>query len=264
MVQYSIGDTMPHWIFYARANDRMFFSSTPPFQPLNNDPEQRKRAFFHRGSHADQSVIQSILHEQCYAFEHLRRAGDIQKAYQTMLQHGQVPLILDAGAHIGASVVYWAKHYPQAHITAWEPDAANFEILTLNTRGLNVDLRLAALGATSGEMTLVDPGEGEWGYRIQAEGVGPRVVVESASTMVAAKRAGGYCPFIAKIDIEGGEAELFAQDTDWVDFFPLLIIELHDWLLPGRANSQNFLRCVASKKRDFVFRGENVFSIANP
>lgn len=45
---------------------------------------------------------------------------------------------------------------------------------------------------------------------------------------------------------------------------PLMIVELHDWMLPRTANSANFLKAVAARNRDFVFRGENVFSIRNP
>jgi hypothetical protein len=70
-------------------------------------------------------------------------------------------------------------------------------------------------------------------------------------------------PFLCKIDIEGGERELFAEQTGWIDCFPLLVIELHDWLLPGQGVSRHFLREMAVRDRDFVYRGENVFSIAN-
>ena len=37
----------------------------------------------------------------------------------------------------------------------------------------------------------------------------------------------------------------------------------HDWLLPKQQNSGNFLRQISSRNRDFVFHGENVFSISN-
>ena len=71
-------------------------------------------------------------------------------------------------------------------------------------------------------------------------------------------------PFLLKIDIEGAEADVFSQNTDCFDRFPLIIIELHDWMLPGQANSQAFLRWHAGLDRDFVLAGENVFSVRNP
>jgi hypothetical protein len=70
-------------------------------------------------------------------------------------------------------------------------------------------------------------------------------------------------PFIAKIDIEGAEADLFAANTGWVQSFDLVIIELHDWMLPGQGTSRNFLKCIANLDRDFLHIGENIFSIRN-
>jgi hypothetical protein len=66
-----------------------------------------------------------------------------------------------------------------------------------------------------------------------------------------------------KIDIEGFEEELFSKNTEWVDKFPLLVIELHDWMLPRDRTSAHFLTLIATLDRDFVYIGENVFSISN-
>ncbi len=56
---------------------------------------------------------------------------------------------------------------------------------------------------------------------------------------------------------------MFSGGTDWLDQFYVAAIELHDWMLPGQASSRPFLSAVAALDRDFLFRGENVFSIAN-
>lgn len=70
-------------------------------------------------------------------------------------------------------------------------------------------------------------------------------------------------PFIIKIDIEGSENALFLKNTEWVDLFPVLVLELHAWMLPGTANSGPFLREIAVRDRDFVYHGENIFNISN-
>jgi FkbM family methyltransferase len=230
---------------------------------LSNEANGTQREFFHRGTEADTGVIQQIFVNQDYSLERLHRGNELREFYEKSVRDGRSPLILDAGANIGASVVYWATTFPQAHITAWEPEGGNFELLKKNSDGLNVDLRFSAIGAMAGSAGLVDPGTGEWGFRAVAGAVGKRVPVEAAGSAVAEKLDAGYVPFIAKIDIEGGEADLFSRDTEWVDHFPVLIVELHDWLLPGTGNSRSFLRCVADRNRDFVFIGENVFSIRN-
>lgn len=235
-----------------------------PLQTLNIRSEDgQEREFRHRGTRADLGVISQIFEAQDYSLRRLQRGAELQGLYDRIAAAGGVPLVLDAGANIGASVLYFAHAFPRVHIAALEPARNNFELLQANAAGLDVDARCAAIGAADGETALVDPGEGEWGYRTAADGAGERVRVISATRLVAEKRAAGQVPFIAKIDIEGGEAELFSRDTDWVDLFPLLVIELHDWLLPRAGTSRNFLRCIAGRDRDFVYRGENVFSIAN-
>ena len=70
-----------------------------------------------------------------------------------------------------------------------------------------------------------------------------------------------FVPFIIKIDIEGFESELFSKNTEWIDMFPLVIIELHDWMLPKTANSNNFLKEISKLDRDFLYFNENIFSI---
>jgi len=226
-------------------------------------PDSRERVFQHRGTRADCGVFAQIFESQDYSLERLRRGAELRSRYDAMVGAGRRPLILDAGANIGASVVYFAMTFPRAHVLALEPERNNFDLLRENTAGLDVELLCAGIGAVPGESALVDPGEGEWGYRTIRGGAGAPVAIRAASDLVEAKRAQGFEPFIAKIDIEGGEAELFSRDTEWVGAFALLIVELHDWLLPGSASSRNFLRCVAALDRDFVYLGENVFSIRN-
>ena len=41
-------------------------------------------------------------------------------------------------------------------------------------------------------------------------------------------------PFIVKVDIEGFEADLFSANTQWVGRTPIIITELHNWLIRER------------------------------
>ncbi len=70
-------------------------------------------------------------------------------------------------------------------------------------------------------------------------------------------------PFLVKIDIEGAEKELFQQNTEWMAKTPVIIVELHDWMLPGQRVALPFLRSLCQLDRDFISMGENVLSIAN-
>ena len=225
-----------------------------------NLPGSGSRTFRRRDTRADLGVVAQMFEHQHYSFGRLRRGAELVRQYEELVAAGRRPLVLDFGAHIGAAAVYFALQFPRAHIVALEPDAANFALLEANVAGLDVDARCVAVGSRDGEAALVDPGEGEWGYRTAA---GKGIRVESAARLVADKLAAGYAPYLAKIDIEGGEGELFSADTGWADSFPLVIIELHDWLMPGAGTSRGFLAWAAARERDFVPIGENVFSIAN-
>lgn len=88
-------------------------------------------------------------------------------------------------------------------------------------------LHEAAIGSIEGSASLSDPGEGEWGYRTARDHAG-NLSILSMNSLLESSASGNGTPFIAKIDIEGAEADLFAANTDWVQRFDLLIIELHD------------------------------------
>ena len=225
-------------------------------------PDGLIRSFEHRGSPADLGVFEQIFVTQDYSLGRLRRGRELVLRYEAMLASGKTPIIVDAGANIGASVVYWGIHFPKAQILAIEPDKANFALLRKNTQGLNVILHEAAIGSIEGSASLSDPGEGEWGYRTARDDAGGLPIISMDGLLESGVARNG-APFIAKIDIEGAEADLFAANTGWVQSFDLVIIELHDWMLPGQGTSRNFLKCIANLDRDFLHIGENIFSIRN-
>jgi FkbM family methyltransferase len=158
--------------------------------------------------------------------------------------------------------VYFALQYSSGRVVAVEPEKGNADLLRRNCEGLDIVVREAALGAEAGTAFLSDPGHSDWGFRVGESGSVP-VAVVSVPELLAEAEALQLFPLICKIDIEGGEAALFAKNTAWVDRFALIIIELHDWLFPGEGNSRSFLRAIAANDFDFMFRGENAFCFNN-
>ncbi|MCM8738666.1 FkbM family methyltransferase [Azospirillum sp. A1-3] len=223
----------------------------------------------YREGTSDRSVIGQIWAEKSYDLLKLRRGKELVEIYKSIVSSGNNPLIVDAGANIGASSLYFSELYKNSQVFALEPEINNFNLLKQNSKSkLNIKCLNAALSSKDGEMTVIDAGEGEWGFQaISSESPPPgRVVgqVRSLSVNSIIEQTKGSCrPFIAKIDIEGGEKDVFSANTEWVNDFPLIIIELHDWLFPSKGTSSTFLKCISSLDRDFVFIGENVFSIKN-
>ncbi|MGA7816378.1 FkbM family methyltransferase [Caballeronia sp.] len=217
------------------------------------------RRFIYRPSPPDRMVCAQIFFQRDYATEHLGRSQEIVDFYRACPD----PIIVDAGANIGAAAVWFALTYPKAKVLAVEPDVSNYELLKRNAISFPSVVPLnAAIAATSGTLYLNDPGVGAWGYRTAEQPTDRSYAVEAMTLeQVIAKSSG--TPFILKIDIEGAESDLFSRHSEELNRFPLVIIELHDWMLPRESNSRNFLKWHVEMERDFVYFNENVFSISN-
>lgn len=245
-------------MFYSRSMDSdlqtLLLNDTIPFR--------------HRGTKADLGVIEQIFQRQDYHLQRVPHARELVAVYQSIEAEGKEPLVLDCGANIGASALFFHMTFPTAQVLAVEPEAGNFAVLTANIEELSGVSALQAAISSQGQsqVQVVDPGEGEWGYRTASSApVGSRACHTVRTVSIPELIDGSEAvPFLLKIDIEGAESELFTQNTDRFCEFPLIIIELHDWMLPGTANSRPFLRWHAEQDRDFVLAGENVFSVRNP
>jgi FkbM family methyltransferase len=225
--------------------------------------EGNTRLFYFRpGSGSDRSVVYQILQSRDYELNHFRRAGALEAYAQSKMNTGQRPLIIDAGANIGASPVYFSFRYPTSRVVAIEPEPNNCDLLRQNCASRDVVLLEGAIGSEKSRAFLFDPGLSDWGFRVGSTG-SYAVTVFTVDEILNDPANVHHFPFICKIDIEGGEAALFERNTEWLERFPLVIIELHDWLLPGEGNSQNFFKALVAHDFDFVFRGENSFCFNN-
>jgi FkbM family methyltransferase len=220
---------------------------------------------FYRPWTSDEGVASQIFVSRDYdvtKLQNFRRIADLESFLDRIHNSGQRPLIIDAGANIGLSSVFFALQFPTALIVAIEPEERNYDMLRKNAAGFNIECVKAALSSQAGRVKVTNPGRGDWGYRTEPEADGnvPSVTVDSLYQQYATDQ---MVPFIVKVDIEGGEKDLFSLNTEWVRDTPLLIVELHDWLLPKSGTSAPFLRSIAGLDRDFLHMSENVFSISN-
>lgn len=217
------------------------------------------RHFVYRPTDEDRRVCRDVFFRRSYATESLSRSQEIVAFYESLAE----PIIVDAGANIGAAAVWFALTYPKAKVLAVEPDVSNYEVLSRNSAEFPAIVPLnAAIAAKSGTLHLTDPGVGAWGYRTAEEPTERSYAVDAMTLeQIMAKSTG--TPFILKIDIEGAESDLFSRHCELLNRFPLVIIELHDWMLPRESNSRNFLKWHIDMERDFVHFGESVFSISN-
>ncbi len=216
-----------------------------------------KRAIEARPGTTDMACIRDIFARGAYDMRHLARYRDICGLYK------QDSLIFDLGAYAGYSSLYFASQWPLATVVAVEPDFDNYSMLMANTRGLPVHTVHGAAGK-DGWACVSDPLSigGLVGLRTASVTEGTRGAVKSFSVATLLSQYRGFRPFICKVDIEGAESDLFAA-ADWIDEFPVVIVELHDWLFPKELRSRPFLRALANQDRDFVILRENIVSMRN-
>lgn len=255
-----------YWIVYvARSYIRKerFVSLLPPiFSQQCFYDKDNKRCFSIQVRHAiDWHTAQGIFIACEYDLTRLTRHVDIDNYFKRCFNDDKRPLIIDCGGNIGLASRYFSMTYPESKIICVEPDRENV-IQGKRNNPSNIYFYEAAIGSSDSHGTIIDLGLGSDAYRISNDGVGDTRII-SVNSLLNEPEFVDTRPFIIKIDIEGFENELFSKNTEWVEKFPVLIIELHDWMLPKSASSNTFLKEISSLNRDFVHIGQNIFSISN-
>ncbi len=211
---------------------------------------------------ADWETMNQVFLQEDYALRRLTRARDLRGSYEEIVASGRRPLVVDCGANIGLASKYFAMEFPEALVLAVEPDASNLDVARKNCRGERVVFVNGAVSGSDGFGVVTNHEAGANALRVESV-AGGGLPMHSMNTLLAHEDLKECTPFLLKIDIEGSESELFTGDTSWIDRFPILTIELHDWLVPRAGTSRSFLGCMSARDRDFVYFGENVFSISN-
>ena len=172
--------------------------------------------------------------------------------------------IVDLGANIGCSALFFAQKYPRAKILAVEPEPDNFHSLRGNILGLE-DRIIPHWGAAwiaDGEINLRLHDEngadlGAWGYQVAEEGAdGGSTPCWRIETLY---RSCGFDRVdILKIDVEGAELELFScRPREWLSRTNLIAIETHDRFRPG--SDEAVRGALAGDFEELPPCGENLF-----
>ncbi len=151
------------------------------------------------------------------------------KEYDIVLKHAP-KFIIDCGANIGLSAVYFANKYPSATIIAIEPDKINFDFLRKNCSCYsNITCLNKAVWSHSTKVTIVDNNTGNWGLSTIESSDSNLNSIPTVSIEMVMKEFNIPEIDILKIDIEGAEKELFKHNFQkWLSKTKVMAIELHD------------------------------------
>lgn len=139
------------------------------------------------------------------------------------------PYIVDCGANIGVSILYFKKIYPKSEIIAFEPDKNIFSILKKNIDTMGYD-----------SVTLVNKGLWNTEGKIQfiAEGADGGSILpadngSSGESHIAEIETTSLKPYLQrrvdflKIDIEGAESTVIDDCQDLLQNVQRIFIEFH-------------------------------------
>jgi FkbM family methyltransferase len=150
--------------------------------------------------------------------------------------------------------------FPEAIIIGVEPAEQNVAILLQNSLPAPSTVVIGALSSSQGRARVVDPTQQHWAYRTQPAEPDHPGAVQCITINGLFKASAQAVPFIVKLDIEGAESDVFSANTEWVSRTPVIITELHDWLIPGSGDT--YRACIAPLDRDEFKLGENVVSVS--
>ncbi|MGH7945789.1 MAG: FkbM family methyltransferase [Opitutaceae bacterium] len=140
--------------------------------------------------------------------------------------------ILDLGANVGCASVLFASRWPAASILAVEPEARNLILLKRNTGPYpKINALQAAVWSRPARLAVANPDDDANAFRmIEAPGDSgiPAFTISQLIDRLGCRRLD-----LLKMDVEGAEAEILRGAEEWLDRVNVMIVELHDRLVPG-------------------------------
>jgi len=165
--------------------------------------------------------------------------------------------IIDGGANIGLTAVYFANKYPGAKIVSVEPDKNNFQLLQTNTKHYKcITLLNTGIWNRQANLASVDSGMGANAITVQEVDWDMPGSLKAVSISDILKMQQWESVDVLKLDIEGSEKKVFENNYEsWLPNVKVLIIELHDRTLSGC--SESVFSALSNYNFSKIEKGEN-------
>jgi FkbM family methyltransferase len=162
----------------------------------------------------DLFVLYEVLLDRCYFVP------------RSLLPPKNVQVIIDCGANVGITALFFASRYPNARIFCVEAHPDNFNILRQNAQSevRIIPINAAIVGQPTQTVRMTSDAPA-WGNKLSSNDSGIEVPAVTISEICA--QYGLEHIDLLKIDIEGAEEAVFAR-AEFLPRVKLGIIELHD------------------------------------
>jgi FkbM family methyltransferase len=165
-------------------------------------------------------------------------------------------LIVDIGANVGYSAVYFANKYKKSKIIAIEPQEYNFQILQENIKyWQQISVEKAAIWQSTNKLHIKNPSSDYWAFQMEESETG-NVIAMTINELISKYNIEEIS--LLKMNIEGSEFQIFQGDLSWLSLTKSLWIETHEYLYPG---SHRFIKSLLIKAGflDYSVRQELFF-----
>ena len=169
--------------------------------------------------------------------------------------------IIDAGANIGLSALYFAHRFPQASVVALEPDKNNFDIAVQNTNACSrIKILNKGIWDKNTFLEIIDSTVTNDAFMVKESQVPTANSIEATDINSIVEQEGWNSIDILKIDIEGSEKELFAANYEkWLPMTKMIFVEIHDDMKHGCSTS--VFKAISKYNFSFAMKHENLIFI---
>jgi len=182
--------------------------------------------------------------------------GDIQsirevlmdEVYRLPFPSQQPDVLVDLGANIGLTSLFYHRTLQARSIIAVEPDPSNAQLVRENLSGLPAVVFQAAVGPHDGTARFAQNRASNLGT-LSSHPSDIEVSVMSMDSVLKSVPEGAN--ILVKLDIEGGEEELLQANTEWLSRVDGLIVEFH----PDRVDYPGLIRVLQAAGFDYFPAG---------
>jgi FkbM family methyltransferase len=200
---------------------REFFYKPGPLEKLKTKPRYTNgQIYLHeRNIHFPDAVSFIFTYEEIFKGDIYRFSSD---------RHD--PYILDCGANIGLSTLFFKLTYPGALVVAFEPDKKIFDFLSKNIIGFaSSEIILVNKGVWKEDTVLTFFSEGADAGSVVNNNMG---AISGSADQVEVTRLSNYIDRevdFLKLDIEGAEIEVIEEINNKLHLVKNLFIEYHSF-----------------------------------
>jgi FkbM family methyltransferase len=226
-------------------------------RPIVVRPRREKEQVWLRPCDSDLFVALQIFGTREYdlGLNVTRRLNLVSTAW---LDEGIQPVIVDGGANVGYSAIFFASTYPTAKIIALEVDPPTYAMLEANVSHYpKISPRLAALWSHDRGVDLCLGSQHSWSNFVsdKQQSSGNRLTPSVRLDQLVGKDDRFL---LIKLDIEGSERDVCSTSREVLRSCPVILIEPHDFMLPGKACLAPLLSALEGQDRDVLISGENL------